>query len=226
VDDLLTPLADPNLAYILFAVGLLAVLVEMHSPNLVTGIAGAVAIVLAILGFSRLPIDIAGVLLIVAAVVLFVLELNVASHGLLGLAGVALLALGGLMLVHGSTATGEPVAGVAIPVIVAMSVIGAVVVAGLSWLAVRSRTEPVIDLHVAGDGGRILATGTRGRARTVLAPEGVIAAGEERWTARSADGSTVSAGTNVRVVGAEGLTILVEPVTADGGRTDARATEP
>ena len=108
MDDALAVLGDPNVAFILFAAGLLALLAEVHAPTILGGVAGVAALILALVGFSRLPVDVAGIALIVGAVILFVLELNLASHGLLGLAGVVAFTVGASMLYH-ADAAGAPV---------------------------------------------------------------------------------------------------------------------
>ena len=87
-------LSDPNIAFILFTIGFYGLLFELQNPNFVTGILGALAIILAFIGFGSLPLNVAGLLLIVLAIVLFVLELTVTSHGLLGLGGIVCFALG------------------------------------------------------------------------------------------------------------------------------------
>ena len=76
-------LADPNIALILFTIGFYGLLFELQSPNFVTGILGAIALILAFIGFGSLPLNVAGLLLIGLAIVLFVLEFTVTSHGLL-----------------------------------------------------------------------------------------------------------------------------------------------
>ncbi len=76
-------LSDPNIAFILMTLGFYGLLFELQSPNFVTGILGAIALILAFIGFGSLPLNVAGVLLIGLAVVLFLLEFTVTSHGLL-----------------------------------------------------------------------------------------------------------------------------------------------
>jgi membrane-bound serine protease (ClpP class) len=80
-------LSHPNIAFILFTIGFYGLLFELQSPNFVTGILGALAIILAFIGFGSLPLDIGGLLLIILAMVLLGSELTVTSHGLLGVGG-------------------------------------------------------------------------------------------------------------------------------------------
>ncbi|MET0773848.1 MAG: nodulation protein NfeD, partial [Candidatus Limnocylindrales bacterium] len=118
-------LADPNIAFILFTVGFYGLVFELQNPNFVTGILGAFAIILAFIGFGSLPLNIAGLLLIGLAIVLFVLELTVTSHGLLAIGGLVAFALGASALY---TETGDPTAPaveVALPIIVTMTALTA-----------------------------------------------------------------------------------------------------
>src|SRR5204863_10069798 len=80
-------LSDPNIALLLLSVGSAGLLAEVWSPNFVTGILGALAIILAFIGLGALPLNVGGLLLIALGMVLFGLELTVTSHGLLGIGG-------------------------------------------------------------------------------------------------------------------------------------------
>ena len=100
-------LSDPNIAFILMTLGFYGLLFELQSPNFVTGILGAIALILAFIGFGSLPFNVAGVLLIGLAVVLFLLEFTVTSHGLLAVGGHDLLRAGAFALY---TAPGSPTA--------------------------------------------------------------------------------------------------------------------
>ena len=92
---LLHLLSDPNIAFILFTLGILGLLFEVAAiPNFVTGILGALAMILAFIGFGSLPLNIAGLMLIVLGIVLFVLEATVTSHGLLAIGGMVCFVLG------------------------------------------------------------------------------------------------------------------------------------
>ena len=102
---LLHLLSDPNVAFILFTVGVYGLIFELQNPNFVTGILGALAIILAFIGFGSLPLNVAGLLLLVLGVVLFALETQVASHGLLAARRHRLLPLGASALYTGRAAT-------------------------------------------------------------------------------------------------------------------------
>ena len=214
-------LSDPNIAFILLTLGFYGLLFELQSPNFVTGIVGAIALILAFIGFGSLPLNVAGLILIGLAVLLFVLETTVTSHGLLIVGGLVCFVLGAFTLY---TAPGSPVApdvSVAFPLIVVMAVVTAAYV-GLVLVAVarvRHRSLAFASAYGAG-GSTAVPAGTVGVARTDLEPRGVVYAAGEEWTARSSDGSEIARGAPVRVVRQEDLTLVVEsgPAhTPDGG---------
>jgi membrane-bound serine protease (ClpP class) len=206
-------LADPNIAFILFTVGFYGLLFELGHPNFVTGILGAFSIILAFIGFGSLPLNIAGLLLVGLAIVLFVLELTVVSHGLLTIAGLVAFVLGAAALY---TTPGTPVGpdvAVAWPVIAVMTALTGVVVLIIVTVALRTRRLPPVNIGVVGE-GTTLPPGTEGEVRQALAPIGTVYAAGEAWTARSANGLPIERGTRVRVVRQEGLLLIVEPVAA------------
>jgi membrane-bound serine protease (ClpP class) len=204
-------LSDPNVAFILMTLGFYGLLFELQSPNFVTGVLGAIALILAFIGFGSLPLNVAGLLLIGLAVVLFVLETTVTSHGLLAVGGMACFVLGAFTLY---TAPGNPTAPdvtVAVPLIVAMALVTAAYV-GLVLMTVvrvRRRTKTFAGAYGAG-GSMAVRVGTPGVARTALEPRGVVYAAGEEWSARSGDATAIARGTPVRVVGQEDLTLVVE----------------
>ena len=91
---LLHLLSDPNVAFVLFTIGVYGLIFELQNPNFVTGILGALAIILAFIGFGSLPLNVAGLMLLVLGVVLFALETQVVSHGLLTAGGIVCFLLG------------------------------------------------------------------------------------------------------------------------------------
>ena len=205
-------LTDPNIAFILFTLGFFGLLFELQNPNFVTGILGAIAMILAFIGFGSLPLNVGGLLLIGLAVILFALELTVTSHGLLTVAGLVCLALGAgaLYTEPGPTA---PDAAVALPVLVAVVGTTAAFMFLIAAVAVRTRTlQPP-----AGSVGLALPPGTVGEVRNPLGPFGSVYAAGEEWTARSANDEPLERGTPVRVVNQDGLTIVVEPAAGPSG---------
>jgi membrane-bound serine protease (ClpP class) len=213
-------LADPNIAFILFTLGFYGLLFELQNPNFVTGILGAFALILAFIGFGSLPLNIAGLLLVGLAIILFVLELTVTSHGLLAIGGLVAFLLGASALYTEPATPTAPSVEVALPVILAMTLLTALFVGVVLWAAVRTRRMPRANIGVAGGEGPTLPVGTAGDVRRPLMPLGSVYAAGEEWSARSVDGRAIERGVPVRIVGHEGLTLIVERV-ASGPSTTA-----
>ncbi len=199
-------LADPNIAFILFMVGFYGLIFELQNPNFVTGTLGALAIILAFIGFGSLPLNVGGLLLIGLAGILFVLELTVTSHGLLTIGGLVCLALGAAALFTDSGSPTAPVVAVGLPTIVAVVASTGLFMGLVVIVAVRSRRMRA----TPGTVGAGIAAGTVGEVRDPLAPIGTVYAGGEEWSARAADEAALQRGTPVRVVRLDGLTLIVE----------------
>jgi len=204
-------LSDPNIAFILITIGFYGLLYEVISPNFVTGIVGALSVILAFVGFGSLPLNVAGLLLIGLAIVLFLLELTVTSHGLLAVGGLVCLALGASALYTEPGIPEAPDIAVAFPLIVAMTITTALFMALAIGTVVRSRLRFQTAPEGYGAGGSAsVRAGTHGEVRLALNPIGSVYAAGEEWTARSSAGP-LERGTPVVVVGQEGLTLIVEP---------------
>lgn len=204
-------LSDPNIAFILLTLGFYGLLFELQSPNFVTGILGGIALILAFIGFGSLPLNVAGLLLIGLAVLLFVLEITVTSHGLLAVGGLVCFMLGAFTLY---TAPGTPTApdvSVAIPLVVAMGLVTALYVGVVLLVVTRVRRRSLAFAGEYGAGGTMtVPVGTLGVARTALGPIGVVYAAGEEWTARADGDAVIPPGQPIRVVGQEDLTLVVE----------------
>jgi len=197
-------IADPNIAFLLGALGLACLYLEFTHPGLIApGVVGAVALILALYAFNLLPINILGVLLILLAVGLFILEANVTSHGVLAAGGVVAMVIGALILVD------SPWPEARIRLSTALSVtlpLAAVVIILMRFALVAQRRKAV-----TGEAGMIDALGV---ARTDLDPEGKVMVRGEIWDAR-AQGKILK-GMRVRVRGFDGLTLLVETKSDSG----------
>jgi membrane-bound serine protease (ClpP class) len=202
-------LSDPNISFILFTIGFYGLLFELQSPNFVTGILGALAIILAFIGFGSLPLNIGGLLLIVLAMVLLGLELTVSSHGLLGVGGVICFGLGASALFTQPGDPFEPLASVAGPVVLTTTVTAGLFLLLVAWAAVRSRGMAAPASLVGSPSA--LAPGVVGVVRRSIEPVGSVYVAGEEWSARSADGRPLERGVPVRVVAQDGLTVIVEP---------------
>jgi membrane-bound serine protease (ClpP class) len=209
LQSILHVLSDPNIAFILFTLGFYGLLFELAHPNFVTGIVGAISIILAFVGFGSLPLNLAGLLLIGLGIVLFVLELTITSHGLLTVAGIICFVLGAAALYTEPGTPTAPDVSVAWPLIALMAGLTGAFVFAIAALAVRARRDHSTAPGLAGAG---LPANALGEVRRPLMPIGSVYAGGEEWTARAAHEETVGRGTPVRVVGQEGLTLIVERV--------------
>jgi membrane-bound serine protease (ClpP class) len=207
-------LSDPNIAFILITIGFYGLLYEVISPNFVTGIVGAIAIVLAFIGFGSLPLNVAGLLLIALGVVMFLLEFHVVSHGLLTVAGIVCFALGASALYTEPGTPTAPDIRVDPRLIFLLTGLTAAYMAFVLLIVVRWRRRQQLMGPAAT--ALVLADGATGSVRSALAPTGVVYAAGEEWTARSSDERQLTPGTPVRVVGQDGLTLIVEPIETPG----------
>jgi membrane-bound serine protease (ClpP class) len=215
LQSLLHLLADPNIAFILFTLGFYGLLFELQNPNWVTGIVGGISIILAFIGFGSLPLNVGGLLLIGLAVLLFILEFTVTSHGLLTVGGIVCFVLGAAALYTEPGTPTAPQISVAPEVIVTMTAVTAAFMFLIAAVAIRTRQMTTAQGLI----GAGLPSNSLGEVRRPLTPLGSVYAGGEEWTARSANERPLERGTPVRVVGQEGLTLVVEP--ADGSPVSA-----
>jgi membrane-bound serine protease (ClpP class) len=204
-------LADPNIAFILFTIGFYGILAELFHPNLITGTLGAMAILLAFIGSSSLPLNVGGLLLILLGIGLFVLELHFTSYGFLTAGGVVCFVLGAFALYTGvDLKNPNPVHVGVSPILVGGAIALSlayfwVLIRGLLQMrARRTTTLPIATLVGAG-----------GTAQTLISPTGIAYAGGEAWSARSLGGE-IRPGNPLRVVAVEGLELIVEPEEKDG----------
>jgi membrane-bound serine protease (ClpP class) len=199
-------LSNADIAALLLSIGSLGLIYELMSPNFVTGILGGILIILALVGSDSLPLNVAGVLFIALAMLLFVLEFNVMSHGLLTVGGLVCFALGLSALYTAPGDPFEPAVRVATPLIVVMTATLAVLMGFVTVAAIRTRKMAMPGLVGIG-----VESGAHGVVRRPLEPLGSVHIAGEEWSARSADDRPIERGTPVRVVAVDGLTVLVEP---------------
>ena len=201
---LLDRLGDPNIAYILFLAGLVGLYFELSNPGLIfPGIVGGICLILAFFAFQTLPINYAGVALIVFATLLFILEIKIPSYGLLTTGAIISLVLGSLMLFKGDISPTMPEVSVSWTVLVPTVVFITVFFLFVVGKAIQSQRKKA----TTGSQGIV---GELGRTTSRLAPEGKISVHGEIWNARAA-GVPIEADTPVRVVSVSGLTLTVEP---------------
>ena len=148
------------------------------------------------------------------AIVLFVLELTVTSHGLLAVGGLVAFVLGASALYTEPGTPTAPSVEVAIPIIVAMTALAAAFIGVVLYAALRTRRMPPVNVGLRADLVPHEPIGTASEVRRALLPTGTVYAAGEEWTARSADGRSLERGTPVRIVGQEGLVLIVDPLQA------------
>ncbi|MBI2165709.1 MAG: nodulation protein NfeD [Chloroflexi bacterium] len=209
VERLLDFLSSPNIVFLLFSLGSLALLVEIAVPgHIVPGVVGAMLLILAFLAAGNLSVNWAGVALILLAMVLLFLELFVAGFGALGIGAVVSLILGGFLLFFhsGSPSPTMPRIGVSLWLLLPTA---AILVGGGGWVLstmVRSRKAPS-GSHASP------VLGATGYVVSELSPRGTVQVASELWSAVSEDGVAVAPGQMVQVTKVEGalLTVAVAP---------------
>jgi membrane-bound serine protease (ClpP class) len=194
----LLTISDPNLAYILLMIGLLGLYFEFSHPGaILPGVLGGICLLLAVFAFQILPVNYVGLMLIILALILFVLEVKVHSFGMLAVGGVAAMVIGSMMLINSPSPALRPSLGVIIPVALGISLIFLFLI----FLVVRAHARK----SATGKEGMV---GEIGTARTDLTPSGRVFVHGELWEAEAAQ--PVRAGEKVRVIEVlDNLTIRV-----------------
>ncbi len=195
----LSDIADPNFALILGVAGLLGLYFEFTHPGMIVpGVVGGICLLLALLGFSLLPVNLIGVLLIILAIGLFVAEVKVQGFGVLGLGGIIAMMLGLIFLIESP----YPEMRIDLTIAAAVTIPFALIFIFLLRLVLRTHGRQV----TTGEAGLV---GELGTAQTEVGPQGgrVFVAGEI-WRATS--GEPIEVGDRIRVVSARNLDLVVE----------------
>lgn len=198
-ERLVSAIADPNIGFILLVLGVLGLYVEFQSPGLIfAGVAGAVLVLLGLSSLAVLPINWVGVVLLILAAALFVLEAKITSHGVLGIGATVSMVLGAMLLVDG-----PPEVRIHLSTALAVSVPFALITMFLVSIVVRARRGKVL----TGISGMLDEIGI---ARTDLSPAGKVFVHGEYWDAVSS--APLPEGSRVRVTAVDGMTVHVEPL--------------
>jgi membrane-bound serine protease (ClpP class) len=206
-EDFLIVLSDPNIAVILLSLGSLGLYFELSAPgSFFPGIAGAIAIVLGLFSLGTLPINYAGLALLLLGLALMGAEIWVASGGVLGVGGAIAFLLGGLLLIDDTQA---PFLEVSRPLIygITLALVLFSMVALRAVMRTRRRPVAIGGMDMVGLTGRM-------RGPTSIYVEG------ELWGVRPVEGTSVTSGDPVRVVRREGMTLIVEPLDAASETAD------
>jgi membrane-bound serine protease (ClpP class) len=197
--EALKALSDPNIAFLLMTVGTIGLLAELYNPGaILPGVVGAISLILAFYSLQTLPINYAGVLLIIVGIVLFILEIKVVSYGLLSLGGLASLILGALMLVK----TDAPFMKVSLEFVVPFAMMVGAMLMTLTWMAVRTQRRAAVT-------GIEAMVGSIGVAKTDVAPRGRVFVQGEIWDAMSDE--PIREGEEAQIKAVSGLTLKVAP---------------
>lgn len=195
---ILAALSNPNIAYILMMIGLVGLYFELAHPGAIfPGVIGGICLILSFFAFRTLPVNYAGILLILLGVFLFIAEIKVASYGLLTVGGVVSLALGSIMLFESPVPYLRASFSVIIPTVV--------VTAAFFIFALTMAIKAQMAKPATGSEGLVDETGI---ARTRIDPEGQVFVHGEWWNAYSDE--IIEAGQKIRVLKTEGLKLKVE----------------
>ncbi len=199
-NKLLRVITDPNVAYILLIVGLYGLIFEFANPgHILPGVVGAICLLLALYAFQILPVNYAGLGLVLLGIAFMISEAFVPSFGALGLGGIIAFIIGSLLLLD----IEAPGYGIHWQLIVALALTSALFFFTVFTLAFKARLKPVVT-------GKEELLGATGEAWEDFKGEGRVWIHSELWRARTT--RPVKKGERVRVVGMEGLTLIVEPL--------------
>jgi membrane-bound serine protease (ClpP class) len=198
----LSILNNPNVAYMLLLLGFYGLFFELSSPGAIfPGVLGGIALILGLFALQSLSVNYAGLLLMALGVLLFFLETQVASHGILAIGGTVSLLAGSLLLIDAP----EPYLRVSLKVIIPAVAASAAFFIFAITMALRAQARKV----VTGSEGLV---GSFGVVRTPVDPEGKVFVAGEHWTALSATGAPIPQGARVVVVSVDRLKVVVKPV--------------
>ena len=198
-EKLFNALGDPNIAYVLFMIGIYGLIYELASPGAIfPGVAGGICLILALVSFDSLSANLAGMFLIILAAVLFILEVKIVSHGVLTMGGILSLILGSLMLFSPQL----PYFRLSMTLIT-----GTVIMTSLFFIFIVSKgilaQKRKIESGVEG------IIGSTGEARTDISDEGRVYVHGEEWSAYT-EGEKIEKGGKIKVIGIDGISLKVK----------------
>ena len=203
LEKMLDIISDPNIAYILLLLGMYGVLFELYSPGaILPGIVGVIALILSFYSMHTLPVNYAGLALIVFAIILFLLGIKIVSHGVLAIGGIISLLLGSMMLIKSGPSL--EFARISRSVIISATAVTALFFLFVVGVGIKAQRRKV----VTGVEG---LTGATGEVMEMLAPSGTVKVQGETWNAESL-GGTISKGEKVRIKEMKNLKLYVEPI--------------
>ncbi len=205
VEKLLNILSDPTIVYILLLLGMYGVMFELYNPGaILPGIVGVISLVLAFYSMHSLPINYAGLALIIFAVILFLLEIKIVSHGLLAIGGVISLLLGSMMLIRSGSSL--EMVKISRTVIIAATVVSALFFLFVIGFGIKAQKLKVVT-------GVEALIGVTGEVMDLLNPTGTVKVLGETWNAESLTGA-IQKGTKVYIKEMKNLKLYVEPINS------------
>jgi membrane-bound serine protease (ClpP class) len=203
-NKLLAVITDPNVAYILMMLGIYGIFFELWNPGYVLpGVIGGICLLLALYAFQVLPVNYAGLALIVLGIAFMVAEAFMPSFGALGIGGVIAFVAGSVILLDTSVEGYD----IAWQLIALVAITSALIFGGIVWLALRARNRAVVS-------GREEMLGQIGEALEAFSDQGRVRVHSEEWQART--NARLRRGQRIKVVGIEGLMLTVEPTEPEG----------
>ncbi len=197
---ILSALSDPNIAYILLLIGLAGLYFEFSNPGVILpGVIGGISLIMAFFAMQTLPVNYAGVALILFSIILFIAEIKVISHGILTIGGIISLVIGSLMLFQ----TPDPSLRVSWSVLIPAVTITSLFFIAVIAIAVKAQLRKP-------QGGQEGMVGEEGEAMTDVFEEGKVLIHGEYWNAVS--DVPVAKGSKVRVIRVEHLKVRIEPI--------------
>ena len=200
-EKILNIISDPSIAYILLLLGMYGIMFELYNPGaMLPGIVGVISLILAFYSMHSLPVNYAGLALIVFGVILFILEIKIVSHGILTIGGIVSLLLGSMMLIR--TTSGLELAKISGVVIFSATLVTTLFFLFVIGLGLKAQRRKIVT-------GREGLGGTTGIAMETLNPAGIIMLEGEIWNAESVEGE-IKKGESVRVREMKDLKVYVE----------------
>lgn len=202
VEEILSMLTNPNIVFILLSIGVQAILIEISSPGgWVAGTIGVILLALAVYGLGILPVNWFGIVFLIIAFILFILDIKAPTHGALTVAGVASFITGALILFNSALMPGFP--RVSVGLVVGMGIFIGMTFFTVVMIAIRALKRPIIT-------GRESLAGKDGYVVEGLNPYGIVHVAGEQWSATQVPGETpLIQGERVKVVRVEGVRLIV-----------------
>ena len=205
IEQLLATLVNPNIVFLLLTLGVQAILIELSSPGgWVAGFMGVVSLALSTYGLGILPVNWFGIVFLILAFILFIVDINAPTHGALTAAGAGSMVVGALILFN-STVT-PSFYHVSVPLVVSTATITSLSFFLIIMYALRARKTPIRI-------GNETLPGREGVVKQTLTPHGEVLINGEFWSADSLNGETIQIGERIRVNRVDGLRVIVEKIS-------------